>query len=297
MLINCQKKIARTLASTGLCLALAMGLCACNKAEEPAEPADPSEATQPADTVEPAEGATEEPASAPTDEFLAQIQGSFVPLFDVMGDEANKQVWYDQFRTQLGVEDEATAEMLRQTIISMFTAEAYGEDALKLVAEDPTYSLFHCGFTEGIATITIQGNTISGTDAAGNRVFSHDYVPVEAAKYDFGEEMNAAYSSYYTEEEWPTMYVYEAADATDGFKYFAFCGDTPAETFHIEFRYAPVREDIGAFYAGPCAYFMPSGFPADADGKMVEDVIGLFVQENAESFKAMADAAAAPAAA
>ncbi len=286
MLINCKQKIARTLAGTGLCLALAVGFCACNKAEEPAgpaDPADPAEATQPAGAADPAS----EPAQATTDEFLAQIQGSFAPLFNVMGDEANKQVWYDQFRSQLSLEDEATAEMLRQTIIGMFSADAYGDEALKLVAADPTYSLFHCGFTDNVVRITIDGNTITGTDASGAQVFSHTYAFVGTAKYDFGEETNAAYSAYYTDETWPTMRVYEAADATDGFKYFAFCGDTPAETFHIEFRYAAVQEGIGSFYSGPCAFFMPSGILADADAKAIEDVIGLFVEENVEGFKAM----------
>ena len=285
MLINCKQKIARTLAGTGLCLAFAVGFCACTKAEEPADPAsttDPTEAVEPAGAADPAA-----PAQVPTDEFLAQIQGSFVPLFDVMGQDANKQVWYDQFRAQLSLEDEATAEMLRQTIIGMFSAVPYGDEALKLVAADPTYSLFHCGFTDNVVRITIDGNTITGTDATGAQVFSHTYTFVGAGKYDFDEETNAAYSAYYTDEAWPTMRVYKAAGATDGFKYFAFCGDTPAETFHIEFRYAAVQEGITSFYSGPCAYFMPSGILADADAKAIEDVISLFVEENAEGFKAM----------
>lgn len=284
MSINAHKRVFRTLMGTGLCLALGAGLCACNKAADPEEPVTPDP----------------EPVVVQTDEYLAQIQGAYVPLFDVMGDEANKQIWYDQFAKILNVEDEATAEMLRQIIVSMFTAEAYGEDAVKLAADDPTYYLFYCGYTDDIATITVNGNTITGTDAAGNQVFSHEYTLVGQAKADFGAELNEAYASYFTEDTWPTMAVYEAADATDGFKYFAFCGDTPAETFHIEFRYSAVEEGISSYYEGPCAFFMPSGFPSDADDQMIENVIALFVEENAAAFAEMltpADLSEEPAAA
>ena len=48
-----------------------------------------------------------------------------------------------------------------------------------------------------------------------------------------------------------------------------------------------MQEGIGSFYSGPCAFFMPSGILADADAKAIEDVIGLFVEENVEGFKAM----------
>ena len=224
-----------------------------------------------------------EPAA---DEYLNSLAGTYEELFPAMGLEENKPIWYQSFASVLGVKDEETAEMLRQVIISMFESNAYGEEAMALAEADPSYGCFDCYFINGVKTLKFDGNTISGYDADGAEIFCHSYAKVDDIRYDFGA-MNEMYSGYFTEETWPTMAIYESDGEVDAFKYFAFCGDSPAETFHIEFRYGPTMEDITAYYQGEYAYWLAAGFLQDAPDGMMEDCINLFVTENAADFAAV----------
>ena len=238
-----------------------------------------SSAAEPEDTADAQDEVT-------TDEYLAALSGTYEELFPAMGRDENKQIWYDNFKEVLGVEDEETAEVLRQVILSMFSAEVYGEEAVALAAEDPTYYQFDCYFIDGVSTIAFEGNTISGYDAEGNEVFSHSYTYVEDMKTDFGA-MNETYEAYFTEETWPTFAIYESDGEDDDFKYFAFGGDTPAETYHIEFRYGPSTDGLTSYYDGSYAYWLASGMLVDCPQEMMENVINLFVTENADSFAQM----------
>ena len=223
----------------------------------------------------------EEAAAIPT-----ELNGTYVELFPAMDAEEVKPLWYSSFKTTLGVEDESVAEMLRSIIIGMFEADAYGEDALALAAEDPTYYAFNCYFLQDVATFVIKDGTITGYDAAGEQLFSHAYTYVESLKTDFGP-MTEMYGAMLTEETWPTFDLYVSDGEDDGFKYFAFSGDTPATTWHIEFRYGASAEDITAYFSGKYAYWLASGFPTDAGDDTMQNVVDLFVAENADSFAAM----------
>lgn len=217
------------------------------------------------------------------DEYLASLAGTYEPLFPVMDREENKTIWYENFAAVLGVEDTETAEMLRQSIIGMFEADVYGPDAVALAKDDPTYGAFDCNFVEGVAQLKFEGSTITGYAADGTEVFSHAYTLLSNDRCDFGA-MNEMYETYFTEEEWPTMAVYVSDGEVDSFKYFAFCGDTPAETFHIEFRYGASLDGIASYYDGNYAYLMCAGFLMNAPEGMMNDCINLFVTENAADF-------------
>ena len=85
----------------------------------------------------------------------AELNDTYVELFPAMDAEEVKSLWYDDFKTVLGVEDESVAEMLRSVIIGMFEADAYGEDAVALAAEGPTHYAFNCYFLQDVATFVM----------------------------------------------------------------------------------------------------------------------------------------------
>lgn len=230
-----------------------------------------------------AESAEETKAPAVSLEDLA---GTYVELFPEFEKDEYKAVWIDRLQESAGL-DEESAELAREMLISMMEAEVYGEEAVQLAAEDPGYSMFDCYFINGPVQITVDGDTISGTDEEGNEVFSHTYVYEETMKADFGEEKNAMFAEMLSEEEWPAMDIYVAEDADDEFKYFAFMGDTPAETFHIEFRYGADKEGITSYYDGDYAYWLAAGIPADYSEELITDCINLFVDENAPAIMGM----------
>ena len=217
---------------------------------------------------------------------LEDLTGTYVELFPETEKEEYENIWLTRLQESAGL-DENTAIIARAMLISMMEAEVYGDEAIKFAEEDPEYSMFDCYFINGPVQITIDGNTISGVDAEGNELFSHTYVFQETMKMDLGEEMNAMYAEILSEEEWPAMDVYVAEDADDDFKYFAFAGDTPGETFHIEFRYGPVQEGLSSYYEGPYAYWLAAGIPADYSEELITYCINLFVDENAPAIVAM----------
>lgn len=62
--------------------------------------------------------------------------------------------------------------------------------------------------------------------------------------------------------------------------------DTPATTYHLEFRYGSNVEDLAKYNEGPYAYWLAAGFPADADEELIQKVITLFCEENLAEMKA-----------
>ena len=228
---------------------------------------------------------TEEAVPAPV-VSLEDLQGTYVELFPEFEKEEYKDVWITRLKEAAGL-DEETAAAAREMMIAMMESEIYGEEALELAAEDPEYGMFDCYFINGPVTITVEGDEIYGTDEQGNEVFRHPYAFEEKMKMDLGEEMNAMYAEIISEEEWPTMDVYVAEDAEDDFKYFAFAGDTPAETYHIEFRYGAQKEGLASYYDGAYACWLAAGIPADYSEELITDCINLFVDENAPSIAAM----------
>ena len=76
-------------------------------------------------------------------------------------------------------------------------------------------------------------------------------------------------------------YLYETADEDAGeFKYFYMMPDTPATTYHLEFRYGANVDDLAKYNEGPYAYWLAAAFPVDADEEMIKNVITLFCEEN-----------------
>ena len=217
---------------------------------------------------------------------LEDLAGSYIELFPEMDKEQYADIWLTRLKESAGL-DEETATLARALLISMMEAEVYGNEAIRLASEDPGYSMFDCYFINGPVEITINGDTISGIDAEGNELFSHTYSYQETLKVDLGEEMNAMYAEILSEEEWPTMDVFVAADADDAFKYFAFAGDTPDETYHIEFRYGAETEGLASYYEGVYAYWLAAGIPADYSEELITDCINLFVDENAAAIAEM----------
>ena len=117
----------------------------------------------------------------------------------------------------------------------------------------------------GVSTITFDGAVISGADENGNQVFSHEYT--YAGKLTLAGMMEGM--------------LYETADEDAGeFKYFYMMPDTPATTYHLEFRYGSSKEDLAKYNEGPYAYWLAAGFPVDADEEMIRNVITLFCEEN-----------------
>ena len=123
---------------------------------------------------------------------------------------------------------------------------------------------FDCAFINSVDQITFDGATISGT-LEGNEVFRHEY------SYVGPLSLNGMMDGT----------LYEAADADAGeFRYFYMMPDTPATTYHLEFRYGSDVDALAQYNEGPYAYWLAAGFPADADEAMIKNVITLFCEEN-----------------
>ena len=76
-------------------------------------------------------------------------------------------------------------------------------------------------------------------------------------------------------------YLFETADESAGeFKYFYMMPDTPATTYHLEFRYGSNTDDLSKYNEGSYAYWLAAGFPVDADEELIKNVITLFCEEN-----------------
>ena len=200
--------------------------------------------------------------------FLMQLRGSYIELFPEMSRDEYLSVWSEVLLPYCSSEEELG--MYYQMFTQRFMSELIGDAAVEAYSADPESAMFNCFFLGGVARFTIEGNVISGTDAQGKELFRHQYryVGDRAVTY-FGMELPAA------------MHVYESFDAAaDGFRYFAFSDDTPAETYHLEFRYGASMENLTDYTAGEYAYWLASAIPADYDEQCMTDCITLFVTEN-----------------
>ena len=171
------------------------------------------------------------------------------------------QIWLDKCEAIVGADMAGQcADMLK----SACTGTIYGEDAIAAYT-DPETAQFDCYFINGVKQFVFDGNQISGIDESGNEVFSHKYSYVE----DFS--ISGMLDGY----------LYETADADAGeFRYFVMLPDTPASTFHIEFRYGSDKDALKEYAEGPYAYWLAAGIPANRDDALIDNVIGLFAEEN-----------------
>ncbi len=212
--------------------------------------------------AETADGAAEAAA------LLEDIRGTYEPLFPVITKPEYDQIWLDPCVAALGEENgPVAAELLK----SACNGTLYGPEAVEAFGDGSNGAQFDCLFINGVSTITFDGTAISGADENGNQVFSHEYA--YAGKLTLGGMMEG--------------YLYETADEDAGeFKYFFMMPDTPATTYHLEFRYGSNVDDLMKYNEGPYAYWLAAAFPVDADEEMIKNVITLFCEENLAEMQA-----------
>ena len=83
-------------------------------------------------------------------------------------------------------------------------------------------------------------------------------------------------------------YLYKAQEEDAGvFQYLLMFPDTPASTYHLEFRYGDTEENVENLLEGPYAYWVGSAIAtsalAEEDEDTLQSAISLFVVENLAS--------------
>ncbi len=231
----------------------------CVAENDGAEAAEADDAAAEADA--PAEDVSAEADAAAAAQLLEDVKGTYVALFPIITDPAYDQIWLDHCAAVVGDE---RAPDVAQLLKDACNGTIYGQEAIDAFGDGSVNPQFDCLFVGGVDQITFDGATISGT-LAGEEVFSHEYAYV--SPLSLGGMMNG--------------WLYETADEDAGeFKYFFMMPDTPATTYHLEFRYGSDVDALTQYAEGPYAYWLAAGFPVDADEAMTEDVIGLFCDEN-----------------
>ena len=240
-----------------VCILLLLAACGGSTPQEVEDKADDlTEEVETTDgTGKSADQYTEEETAAA--QLLSGISGTYQELFPVLCRDEYRQFWLDDCAAIVGAEDaEVTADML----IGSVTGTLTGEEAVE--AYQDGNGVFCCTFLQDVDRFTFDGSTFSGTDADGNELFRHEY-------------------RFAGMDETTGMYVFESVDTDSGeFRYFCLAPDTPAETYHVEFRYGSDLDALGSFDAGTYAYWMAAGIPVDCDQAMVENCIALFCTEN-----------------
>ena len=194
-------------------------------------------------------------------QLLEDVKGTYVALFPVITAPEYDQLWLDPCIEAVGEEAApGVAEMLKTAC----SGTIYGQEAVDAFGDGSNGAQFDCAFINGVDTIIFDGATISGT-LEGNEVFHHEYSYV--GPLSLGGMMDGT--------------LYETSDADAGeFRYFFMMPDTPATTYHLEFRYGSDVDALTQYNEGPYAYWLAAGFPVDADEQMIHDVITLFCEEN-----------------
>lgn len=209
------------------------------------------------------------PVLAEVDERLEAIQGSYIELFPEFAKEEFHDFWIDNISKY--VEDPEMQETYYQVLVGSCMGKLRGQETIDFYTKNPDSVVFDCFFENGVVTITIDSDVISGVDAQGKQLFSHVYSYVRDEPINIGgmvmEDMK--------------LHIYKADEEGDAFTYFAFADDTPEETFHLEFRYGPTLDQIGSYFEGPYAYWLVGAIRSDyAKSTMMQDCIKLFVDEN-----------------
>ena len=200
--------------------------------------------------------------SAEALELMENIKGTYEPLFPVITAPEYDAIWQEPCVKALGEEEgTAMAEMMK----TYCAGTVYGQEAADAYGDGSNGAQFACGFINGVSTITFDGLTISGADESGKTVFSHEYA--FASKLSLSGAMDG--------------FLFETADEDAGeFRYFFMMPDTPATTYHLEFRYGSNVDDLVKIVEGPYAYWLAAGFPVNADAELINKVITLYCEEN-----------------
>ena len=172
------------------------------------------------------------------DTFLAQIVGDYQPLFE--GATLNTEYdhyWHDYAAAVVGA---SAADDVVAYVKSSINAPGYGEQAAA-----PN---FYCGFIDDVTAISFggeDGKIVTYTKADGtSATYTYSFVRDGAAKGTYGEyEMSME------------GYLYKAQEEDAGvFQYLLMFPDTPATTYHLEFRYGDTEENVEKLLEGPYAY-------------------------------------------
>ena len=194
-------------------------------------------------------------------QLLEDVKGAYVPLFPVITAPEYDRIWLDPCIEAVG---EEAAPEAAETLKAACNGTIYGQEAIDAFGDGSNGAQFDCLFINGVDQITFDGTTISGT-FEGEEVFRHEY----------------AYAGPLSLNGMMDGYLYETADADAGeFRYFYMMPDTPATTWHLEFRYGSDVDALAQYNAGPYAYWLAAGIPVDADEEMIQNVITLFCEEN-----------------
>ena len=200
--------------------------------------------------------------------LLDAVKGTYEALFPVITDEKYDEIWLAPCVEALGDE---MGPMAAELLKAACNGTVYGQEAIDAYGDGSQGAQFDCLFLNGVSNITFNGDQISGVNENGETVFSHTYT--YAGKLSLGGMMEG--------------FLYETADADAGeFKYFYMMPDTPATTYHLEFRYGSNTDDLAKYNEGPYAYWLAAGFPVDADEEMINNVITLFCEENLAQLQA-----------
>ena len=194
------------------------------------------------------------------EDLMDALAGSYDELFTVICAPEYDEIWMERCIEYAGAENaQAAFDMLHASC----TGTIYGQDAVDAYADDPASAVFDCYFTGGVAQFHFDGHRISGTDAEGNEVFSHEYSYVETLPGVIA------------------CHVYRTEDADAGeFTYFLLSDDSPASTYHLEFRYGDDLDALAKYDSGKYAYWLAAGIPAERDEQLIWNVIDLFCAEN-----------------
>ncbi|MBN7772607.1 hypothetical protein JYB65_04465 [Clostridium aminobutyricum] len=191
---------------------------------------------------------------------MKNLSGTYGQLWDKALAAEYDQDWLDSCAAIVGKEK---AQDAVNTLKASVSGTVYGQEAVDKYKDSDRFS-FNCDFTQNVQQVTFDGDKISGIDANGNEVFSHSY-------HYIGYDENMGF------------YQFQSADEASGeFTYMMLAPDTPATTYHIEFRYGSDLEALTKYDAGNYAYWMAAGIPVNADATMVNKAIELFCTENLE---------------
>ena len=98
-----------------------------------------------------------------TDEFLGQIQGSYIELFPEFAKDEYHTTWAKYIESIVGAKK---ADETIDFLLDHCMAEIYGDEAAAAYA-NPEEARFDCYFLGGVYKFTVSGNTISGMDENG----------------------------------------------------------------------------------------------------------------------------------
>lgn len=202
------------------------------------------------------------------DEMLPKLTGSYIELFPEFAKAEFKDWWMECIKAY--VNDDEAAEGYYTALTQNYMGALRGQAAIDAYGDNPESMVFNCGFTDGLAKLTISGNVISGVDANGDELFRHSYSYLEDLPVSFfGQDMGIG------------LRVYQSDDADSGvFTYFAFTDDNLKDTQHIEFRYGATLENLANYSEGEYAYWLASGTQDGYKESLLKDCIKLFVDEN-----------------